>query len=662
MRIRLRTRITLNFVAIIALVGVLGGALSATLIARTTLAEAQRRVSLDLRAAWRVLDDRRSGIQLTLALLAPGKRVGAALADRRTAAADLEAIRRQADLDFLGLTDAHGTVLARGRSGSAIGDDLSADPFVAHALTGASRAGFALLSRDRLLKEGEGLADQAFTRFAPTPRARPRAETSQDDGMVLMAATPVPDGRGGIAGVLYGGVLLNRNDALVDGIRSAVFEDEKYHGRHLGTVTVFQWDVRVATNVPRADGGRAIGTRVSAEVYENVLERGLSWYDRAFVVNDWYISAYDPIRDVTGRTIGIIYVGVLARRYDDMRRDLLALYAGLAVLLGVVAFVLGLVFARRLTRSLGRVTAATAGTAGGDLNLTVPEPHADDEVRDLTRDFNTMAASLRERDERLRQVNSDLAHANARLAKLNANYLDMLGFVSHELKNTLGVVYTAAASLDAGLVGDLTAPQARLAASISRSIRSAVQMTRNYLDLARIERGELRLNRRPIDIVADVVRPTLDELADAAANRRVTIESDLPDRAPLSGDAELLKVVYRNLIDNALKYGREGGTIRLGFERRDDVYHLEVWNEGDGLTPEQVDRLFQKFVRVHEGDSGRPKGTGLGLFITREIVRKHGGDMRADAGEGHWVAFRFTLPADAPGDDGAPPTPDARGR
>jgi len=643
---KLRTRVIVNFVAVIALFGVLCAALGTVIINRVVVGQAQRRVTLDLRAAWSVLESRLRDMELVLGTLAPGDRVRRAYEaeDPRIQAPALEIVRRMAGLDFLGLTDRTGRVLLRARAPDSKGDSLANDPIVLTALGGQAARGVEILSQERLRAEGGNLDERAFMVFEPTPKAKPRAKRSETSGMAMVAAAPVRNQDGVVVGALYAGILLNRNNELVDDIRSIVFKDEIYKGRPLGTVTIFQWDVRVATNVTKADGNRALGTRVSAEVYDQVLENNRSWYNRAFVVNDWYLSAYDPIHDFDDRTVGILYVGVLAQRYDDIRRDLWAMYGALSALLAVVVMGVGVLFARRLTEPLDHLYAAAEKVAEGDLMQSVPVSESNDEVGNLTRAFNVMTASLRDRDERLRRANEELARTNKELQQLNANYLDLLGFVSHELKNTLGVVFTAARALDAGLVGPLTPEQARLARSIRRSIDAAVTMTRHYLDLAHIEQGELRANKCPIDLVADVVQPVLEELSDRATERGVRIVNELPDSAPLNADPALLRVVYKNLIDNALKYGRQGGIIRLGFSRKDDTYELEVWNEGEGLPKEKLERLFQKFVHFSEDDGLTRRGTGLGLFITREIILKHGGDIRADSKQGEWMSFTFTLP------------------
>jgi two-component system NtrC family sensor kinase len=588
-------------------------------------------------------------LQLFVTVLSTGKRVDDAYAipDSPANRVALEQVRRQCGLDFLALTDSKGQVLVRSLEPYKTGDILSNDPFVSGALKGETRKGLALLSQQRLRDEGGNLEERAFMVFEPTPKSKVRAKTSESAGMALVAAAPVLDEGGKAIGALYAGLLLNRNHGLVDKIRSIVFENKTYQGQPLGTVTIFQWDCRVATNVILANGNRAIGTRVSEEVYDKVLENGLNWYDRAFVVKDWYLSAYDPIHDIHGKVVGILYVGVLAKQYDDLKWDLWKLYGAISGGVGIFVLAIGLIFARRLTGSISRLAEAAGKIGSGNLDLNVKEPKADDEVKDLTQAFNLMTASLKERDEKLRTTYSALEQSNKSLEEMNRNYLDMLGFVSHELKNTLGVIYTSARALDAGIVGTLSDAQAALARNIAKSIDGAVRMTRNYLDLARIEKGELRVIPKVMEMIGEIIDPLLEELKPVIDQQGVTIEKRLPGAIVLKGDTALLKIAYRNLLDNALKYGRKGGRIRLGFEEKNGALHFEVWNEGKGLTAEQIARLFEKFVRF-ESHAEATRSTGLGLFITREIIMKHKGEILAESEPGQWMRFRFTLPLATP--------------
>jgi hypothetical protein len=110
------------------------------------------------------------------------------------------------------------------------------------------------------------------------------------------------------------------SETLVDTVRGTVFQGETYKGRSVGTATIFLGDARISTNVMTADGQRALGTRVSPEVREHVLGKGKLWTDRAFVVSDWYITAYRPIEDISSRRVGMLYVGVLDPEPTDINR------------------------------------------------------------------------------------------------------------------------------------------------------------------------------------------------------------------------------------------------------------------------------------------------------------------------------------------------------
>lgn len=647
MRIQLYKRIFLNFVLAIAIFGILAAAVGAVLINRNTLNEAQRRVSLDLRSAWSVIEGELDSLEIFVTAISAGKRVQDAYNTPGSYEfrESLEVARRQSHFDFLTLTDNKGRVILRTLAPYTTGDYLTHDPFVRSALRGETVSGFAILDLHRLQSEGGDLEERAFMVFEPTPKAKPRAKSYESSGMALIAAAPVEDETGARRGTIYAGVLLNRKHGIVEKIQSIVFEDRTYKGKPLGTVTVFQWDSRIATNVTLASGNKAIGTRVSEEVYNKVLENNLNYYDRAFVVNDWYLSAYDPIHDIEGKVIGILYVGVLARQYDDLKRNLWSLYGLMSLGAAVIVLALGLVFSRRLTGSISRLADAAGEITRGRLDLKVPKPRYDDEVRDLTKAFNVMADSLREREERLTRTNTELEYTNRSLQIANHNYLNMLGFVSHELKNTLGVIYTSANALRMVSVGQLNPSQDSLVQNIARSIDKALIMTRNYLDLSRIEKGELKVEPKNIDMVKDVLKPVLDEFNETIAEKAVTVENAMPETIPLKGDRDLLQIVYKNLIDNALKYGREGGKIRLAFTQMGNALRFEVWNEGPDLSKEQLSQIFDKFVRIKE-KTGSSKGTGLGLFITKDIVNKHGGDIWAASEEGKWVKFIFTLPSE----------------
>ncbi|MHC4294288.1 MAG: cache domain-containing protein, partial [Planctomycetota bacterium] len=311
MKMSFRSRLLGSFLIVIVICGAVATVVGVRMIGDGIIRQAQDKVRLDLNSARSTyqgaIDDvrdvvRHTGVRFFLKRALEAGDVGSLVVE-------LEATRRRESLDVLTLTDPKGVVLLRARNPSAKGDSQAHDPIVAKALSERRPAASTeIVTSEQLLIEGSDLAERAHLKFVPTPKAKPTDTTEETSGMMIKAAAPVLDDRGELLGVLYGGKLLNQDYNLVDTIKETVYQGEVYGGRETGTATIFQGDLRISTNVMTREGKRAIGTRVSAEVNDRVLTEGRQWIERAFVVNDWYITAYEPIKDVSGEVIGILYV------------------------------------------------------------------------------------------------------------------------------------------------------------------------------------------------------------------------------------------------------------------------------------------------------------------------------------------------------------------
>ena len=213
------------------------------------------------------------------------------------------------------------------------------------------------------------LAARVPVKLVATRNAAPTERTSEDRAMVMLALAPVQALDGRPIGLLRGGVLLNRNLAFIDHINEIVYPQGALPFGSQGTATVFLDDVRVSTNVRLfgGDGERAIGTRVSQAVRDAVLGQGDTWLGRAFVVNDWYVSAYQPLINSAGRRIGMLYVGFLDSPFQRVKFGVLLGMGAVMLGLMAVAMALALGWARRIFAPIERMTQTMQSVEAGDL-------------------------------------------------------------------------------------------------------------------------------------------------------------------------------------------------------------------------------------------------------------------------------------------------------
>jgi two-component system NtrC family sensor kinase len=448
--------------------------------------------------------------------------------------------------------------------------------------------------------------------------------------MVMQAAVPIKNGNR-IVGIVYGGRLINRNHDLIDRIHDAVYKDELYKGTPMGTATIFLHDSRIATTVRRTNGNRALGTRVSKEVADRVLDNGKAWIGDAFVVEDWYITAYEPIRDGFGEIVGMLYVGILKKPFGHTARNIALVYVFLSLFVLLVALVVAFILAGRLAQPIHRLVAASNSMSNGSKPSPVTTEHACHETSALIQAFNQMTDKLAEREQKL--------------TALNRSYMDMLGFVSHELKSPVATMMNYVYLLQHQKLGPLNEKQMKAVRSISSNSTRLVEMVRHYLNLSRIENAELEPVKSRVDINDEIISPILESMEGELAEKGMRVENRIPNGTLVYGDKNMMREVFENLLSNAYKYGRDGGEIMLGSEVSGDFLQFRVRNEGEGIPPERMNELFRKFSRLEESEMARKqKGTGLGLFITRNIVEAHGGTIRAESEPGQWTEFILTLP------------------
>jgi two-component system NtrC family sensor kinase len=652
----LRRKLILSFLAIIAIGGIVTLIVGTRIEHQTIISLAEAKVRHDLASAWMVYEERLNGLRDIIGLRARQEDLREALrgSDVARVSERLDRIRREFGLDILNLTDARGRVVVRSRSAVVpVGDDAARNPLVARALQNETAAGTRIVSRDELLREGADLADRALFHFVPTPMAAARSEDHEDRGMMLDAAAPVVDDSGVLLGVLTGGLLFNRNYDLVDRVKEIVFKGEKYKGHDIGTATLFQDDLRIATNVLDNQGQRAVGTRVSREVKEAVLDRGETYVGRAFVVTAWYITAYRPIHDVAGRTVGMLYVGMLERPYVDLRNRVMATFVGIAAL--CVLFLLGLLsfVARRITRPLAVMVDAAGKIASGDLAHRVQVGSRDetgqlawafnrmtDELRlaheDLTEWGRTLERRVEERTRELRDTQDQLV-VSEKLASLGK----MAAGVAHEINNPLTAIL-----LNSHLLLErpgLDPDEAEALRLIADETARCAGIVGGLLDFAR----QTPSQTAPTDI-NDIIDRTLQLLEMQASVRNIRIERALDRTLPaIAIDKNKIQQVFSNLAINACEAMPSGGALAVASLMSRDGTHIEITftDTGVGISRENIPRLFDPFFTT------KSFGTGLGLAVSYGIIRQRGGTILVRSQLGKGTVFTVRIPLIPPPED-----------
>ncbi len=649
MTISLRTIQIGGYAFVVLLMGALTISAGITFISETIVKEAQQKVHMDLNSAWAAYHEEAALLQMSMGLVSQQRVVRDALVGALsvdTVTARLEALRKRHHFDYLTLIDQDGLVRGASRHSVPFGSPIRRDAVIAQALSGNVVHGTVLIDRDDLLHKSAILAEKAFIPILPTPRAVPSARTLLDDGMALETAIPILGDHDEIVGALYGGILLNRREQLVDKVRNAVFGAETYNGKPLGTVTIFLGDVRIATNVIQKDSTRAIGTRVSEEVYHTVLEQGRRFGDRAFVVNDWYLSAYDPIRDPAGNIIGILYVGLLEQKYNDYKATLTTEYVTIGLIALLLSLGLALLLSGRIRKPIMKLVTATRLLSAGRLDTRIEVPRVSRETTELATAFNMMAESLESDSRKLQSASRELQKAYMAADERNRAYLEMLGFVTHELKSPLASIVFAISSLREGMLGPMNEQQLSILKACSNSADYLHSTIGNFLNLSRIEEGEFSLKKRTIDLRTDIADPVKLRLAEMAADNDMNIRCDIPERMDVTCDPDLMTSVFQNLVSNAIKYGKPGSEIVVSASEspESDSVRICFYNEGQGFSVDESMALFTKFSRFTAENYSTKSGTGLGLFVAKNIIDRHGGAIRAESQPGAWARFIVDLP------------------
>ncbi|MCP4634998.1 MAG: two-component sensor histidine kinase [Methyloversatilis sp.] len=596
----------------------------------------------------RVLDSQR---QTVSAIAASGK-LRSVLGAPASLAALLKAQAEAQQFDYLYVLDGEGRVRAASthtRPGEALRESRTDWPVVRAALEGESRIALSVFDAARLAAIGPQLVERARLAIVPTANATPDPRHEEERGMMIHVAVPILDAQGEQIGVLEGGRLLNRNLDFVDTINDLVYNDGALPLGSRGTATLFLDDVRIATNVRMFGGDRALGTRVSAAVRHRVLDRGERWLDRAFVVNDWYVSGYEPVVDGEGRRIGMLYVGFLEAPFREVKQNILAALIGLFALIMAAGVVLSLRGARSIFRPIERMDATIGAVEKGDATARTGSVEGGEEIARLAGHLDTLLDTVAAREAELKQLNAELDQkvvertAELREAQrqlVRSEKLAAIGQltagVAHEINNPVAVMQ---GNLD--LMRELLGPAAD-------GVSTEIRLLDEQINRIRVIVTKLLQYARPGEFAGYVseldtgalLQDTLPLVQHQARKNGVDIVLDTRARTRVRINREELQQVLVNLVVNALHAMPDGGTLTLSTEDVSDPagVRLDVRDSGHGIAPEHLGRVFDPFFTTK-----RSEGTGLGLSVSLGLIERDGGTIAVASRPGEGTCFSVLL-------------------
>ncbi|MDC0659689.1 cache domain-containing protein [Leisingera sp. SS27] len=530
-------------------------------------------------------------------------------------------------------------------------------PVIRGALQGQWQSAVDILHAAQLDTLAPGLAARAAIPLVETEAAVPTDRTAETRGMIIHSAAPVvlPDGQ---KAVLVGGRLLNRNLDFIDTINALVYREQSLPEGSQGTATLFLEDVRISTNVRLFENVRALGTRVSAEVRGQVLGRGDVWLDRAFVVNDWYISAYEPILDSRGNRAGMLYVGFLETPFRQAKRSTVLTLGGAFLLIAAMSVPIFLRWAGRIFRPLEGMTQTIARVEQGDLAARNQPQQDGGEIARVAAHLDSLLDQVQERDRQLRgwgesleakveERTADLREANRRLERTTERLIvseklaavgEITASVAHEINNPVAVIQ---GNLDLArtVLGGHAEPVEEEFRLIDDQVYRIGVIVSKLLQFARPEEysGASGLIS-PAEVVADCLVLTRHQIEATG----IEAEAQLASTGQVRMSRTELQQVIVNLVLNAVQAMPGGGRLTLTAEDAAGGVLLTAEDTGTGIPADLLNRIFDPFFTTKQA-----QGTGLGLSISHQLVSRAGGRITVQSEPGQGSRFEIFLPAPA---------------
>ena len=361
--------------------------------------------------------------------------------------------------------------------------------------------------------------------------------------------------------------------------------------------------------------------RIPASVVDRLIQdqkyTGVGTLDGQFSGSHYVVGTL--CEDAAGNDLALVFIAANSERVVGMLQEITQMFLIIIVIALIGTLIVSYFLSSRMTRPLKTMANAAKEFAAGDFSVRVPEDNHCDEIDELATSFNNMARDLEQLEE------------------LTQGFI---GNVSHEFKTPMT---TISGFVDGMLDGTIPPDQQKKYLHIiSEEVKRLSRMTMSMLAAAKIQSGELIISPVPFDF-SEMASQILLSFEQKITAKNIEVDADLADRLMVMGDRDhVFRAVY-NLVDNAVKFINEGGTLRVTAYPAGAFCEFSISNTGDGIAPEDIPHVFDRFYKTDRSRSRDRSGAGLGLYIVKNIINLHGGDIsvRSDGGE---TEFSFTLP------------------
>ena len=505
------------------------------------------------------------------------------------------------------------------------------------------------------------LAQKSKIELLNTKNADPITQKTLDKALFLIAAAPIYNIKNEPVAFTVSAKLLNNNNEIVDKISNLTSRGSGYLNLKTN-VTLFLDKTRIATTVID-NKKRATGTQISSKVADIVLNKNKPYLDKAFVVNDFAYTAYEPLKDFSGETIGAIFVGILEGPFQDLKKNIILISLGIILMGLILSTILTSILARKIILPLKNIEDVIVKVRSGDKTARIFfNNQTNDEFNKIKQEFNllmdqnhkieTQLIQSREnleilvtlRTGELENANKQLIEANKTANASNQAKSLFLSNMSHELRTPLNAIIGFSHILRKT---QLDNKQLNAIEKITTASNHLLALINEVLDLSKIESGKMVLNPELVnigDLIASIENIFRIQIEQKGLNFNVL--NQINSNIFLEIDSLKLKQIIINLLSNALKFTQYGSItleVKLlssldenaffshgeNFKRPPNQVCLsfKVTDTGIGISKNSYSKIFSPFEQEHLETSKKYGGTGLGLTISKKIAQMMEGDI-----------------------------------